>query len=165
MGPTSCITASMKKSTFKLLGVRQQWVSPRGPATWLPGTLRGPRASNTSPCSGQLPVPAPSSGSDSGLCQMATWSSHRGWADFVICRPGRSQNLSLHTYFRKTEEKLSALYLMCFRIQKSHISLRILPHEGARSREQMCPWQVYDSPRIQQGWQKVSPTYRGGSHC
>lgn len=43
MGPTSCITASMKKSTFKLLGVRQQWVGPRGPAHLAPRhSLRGP---------------------------------------------------------------------------------------------------------------------------
>ena len=161
MGPTSCLTESMRKPILKLLGVRQQWVSPRGPAHWFPGPPRGPRASNThSLTRASSPRLLPAAAVAAGFVRVS-----------MICRPGRSQNLTFHTNFRKTTGKLSTLYLMCFRTQKCHTSLRILPHEGARSIEQMYSWQVYDSPRIQQGWQKVSVSHIqlgktwGGNHC
>ena len=134
MGPTSCLSESVKKPTLKLLAVRQQWVSPRGPAHL------APRHSQRSPGLKHTPSigPAPCACSQQWQWARALSDGHAEltWRVSVICRPGRSQNLSLHTSFRKTKEKLSTLCLMCFRIQKSHTSLRILPHEdqGAYSR-------------------------------
>ena len=158
MGPTSCLSESVKKPTLKLLSVRQQWVSPHGPAHL------APRHSQRSPGLKHTPSigPAPCACSQQWQWARALSDGHAEltWRVSVICRPGRSQNLSLHTSFRKTKEKLSTLCLMCFRTQKSHTSLRILPHEGSRSIEQMYPWEVYDTSESSRADRRyLSPTY------
>ena len=45
---------------------------------------------------------------------------------------GETTNLSFSLIFGKTEGRLSALGLVCYRIQRGYTSLRILPQEGAR---------------------------------
>ena len=121
----NCLVDFIQKPVHKLLRV----IHPSINSNWLTGTHGALQASP--PPYGQLLTCALDNGA-CGFWQTAKEHTQKiGW----ICRLKReTTQLSFRATCGKTKERLWIQSLVCCRIQRRHISLRIVPQNGVRSK-------------------------------